>query len=201
MVLIWFVCGQDYIGKLQKFLSVLSDYYQKVISPNISIMNDHSPSRLLHGVPRHSKKAHSQNRFANISHDDIVSKCLRPLANFIYIHCGFELIIIDEMNQVLGDDEQNEQEMLRSLEVYRNKLVDNMITLLCEGILIGISEIAASLQMEDIGEIIKDIRSLDENIFGIELLSPHYLKLVLRLFHSTSVNFQLNIGKVHFAPH
>ena len=119
---------QGYIGKLQKFLSVLSDYYQRKISPNISIMNDHDPSKLLHGLPRHSKKVLSPNRFAKISHEDVVSKCLRPLANFIYIHCGFELIIIDEMNQLHGGDkQQDEEEIMLLLARYRNKLVDNMV--------------------------------------------------------------------------
>ena len=99
---------QNYIVKLQKFLSVLSDYYQTKISPNIDnskISKDlnkndinHNPHKLLHGLPRTLKQSGSNNRYAQINHDAIVDKCLRPIANFIYMHCGFELIIIDEYN-------------------------------------------------------------------------------------------------------
>ena len=46
------------------------------------------------------------------------------------------------------------------MEIYRNKLIDNMITLLCEGILIGISEISDQLETKDIDTIIQDIKTL-----------------------------------------
>ena len=49
------------------------------------------------------------------------------------------------------------------------------------------------MSVTDLQILLDDIKTLDENMCGIELISVEYLKLVLRLFHSTSVSFQLNI--------
>jgi len=173
----------------------LSDYYSTKISPNIeTIANvNNDPTKLLHGLPTNPNETkQANNRYAKIDHKAVVDKCLRPIANYLYIHCGFELIIIDEYNNNAPPNDDDD-DALKALEIYRNKLIDNMITLLCEGILIGISEIADQLEIKDIDTIIQDIKSLDENMIGIELVSAQFLVQVLRLFHSTSVLFQLNI--------
>eukprot|EP01083_Nonionella_stella_P059169 154818_1 len=181
---------QHYIVTLQKFLSVLSEYYQQVISP--STINCDDPNTLLHGYPRVQQRKTSKNKYAKLNHNAIIDKCLRPMANYLYIHCGFELIIIDTMN-TMPSPPQDEEDALHILEIYRNKLIDNMITLLAEGILIGISEISDQMNTKDIDTIIHDIRTLDANMCGLQLIQAQFLKLVLRLFHSTSVSIQLNI--------
>eukprot|EP00483_Globobulimina_turgida_P009594 UN09613 len=183
-------CTQQYIGTLQKFLSVLSDYYQTKISPHIDNknINNNDPTQLLHDQPRNTKINRTRSGYTKINHKSIIDKCLRPIANYLYIHCGFELIIIDEY-----DD--NESNALKIFEIYRNKLIDHMITLLIDGILIGISEISDQLELTDIDIIIQDIQTLDDKMFGIDIIDGNFLKLVLRLYHSTAVSFQLNIEK------
>merc|ERR1712039_607990 len=110
---------------------------------------------------------------------------------------GFDLIIIDEYNHnplsMSSQPKTSEKEALRVLNMYRNKLKDDMMTLVLEGILIGIDEISEALEASDLHTVLEDIKSLDDEMSGIELINLQYLKQVLRLFHSTSVSFQLNI--------
>jgi len=178
-----------YIPTLQKFLSVLSDYYQNKIVPN----ND--PNELLHGIPRNTQNISNKDRI-EITDKECIDQCLRPIANYLYIHCGFELIIIDEYNnkKITNDiNDDDDKEVLKALELYRHKLIDKMITLLCEGILIGITEISEQVTSNDIDTMIQDIKALDENMCGFELISAEFLKSVLKLFNSASCSFQLNV--------
>merc|ERR1712107_99133 len=41
--------------------------------------------------------------------------------------------------------------------------------------------------------MLSDIKTLDDQMFGIDLISIQYLKMALRLFHSSRVTFELNI--------
>merc|ERR1712130_277471 len=76
---------QEYITKyipiLRQFLSVLSDYYQNKIVPN----ND--PNKLLHGIPRNTQNISNKDRI-EITDKECIDQCLRPIANYLYIHCG-----------------------------------------------------------------------------------------------------------------
>ena len=87
----------------------------------------------------------------------------------------------------------SEEESLKILGVYRDALIDHMITLICEGILIGITEISDQLEPKDIDIIARDIKLLDNNMSGLEFINVELLKLVLRLFHSNSTLFELDI--------
>ena len=182
---------EKYLVSLQKFLSLLSDYYTQSTSPKLKngkYSND--PNVLIHLSPKQSKT------------NPIVSQCLLPIANFLYLHMGLELIIIDEFNQnpnLMASHHKNDyanddEKALQVLTKYRTKLIDNMMTLLLEGILIGITEIS-DLDYKDILCIIKDIAALDDQMNGIELINQDYLKIALRLYHSARVSFghSLNI--------
>lgn len=207
---------EQYAVILQKFLSALSDYYTNQIKKNVdnkslntnknntnvneNINNFKTVGNLLHAKPQSPKggswddsRMKAQKHSSTIDGNAVLQKCLRPLAKHVYVHCGFELLIIDEFNKKKLVANMSEAESLKILSVYRDALLDHMITLVCEGILIGITEISDQLEAKDIDIIVRDIKSLDANMSGIELINVELLKLVLRLFQSNLTQFELDI--------
>jgi len=208
---------------LQKFLTALSDYYTKHIGShyknlpnNISkhVRKNTSPKHNISIADLKNKIKVDYKKHYKINDNDILNNCLKPIAKYIYDHCGFELIIIDAWNQDLffkaeqqmkatnnynNNNNNNNvfnfthESVEESLNIYRENLLNSIITLVCEGTLIGISEIADQLDLNDIDTIYNDIKTLDENMSGLDILNKQLLKMILRLYHSTAVSVELNI--------
>ena len=133
----------------------------------------------------------------------IYEKCLLPISEFLYYHCGFDFFIylylyekyknvsvfgkaylrggnsknrgvsnhnishlLDKMNGI----RVNKREIYNKFYAMRDNMLLMISKLVCQGILIGISEISNTIERKDIEKILKDILSIDENMCGKELI-------------------------------